>query len=196
MFPVDSKSVAWVNFEDDVFSHVEKWLKSGRLSVNSIRATAYRKRSYYSEPRKAKIKFEVAIEAFDDGASEPSLVWVWECKDHSSSGRKVEVADIEVLNDKIDQLGRSRFKGSLVTTHGFQTGATQRAKACGISLFVLRNELHRVLKYSRDAPPEIWVERLVVSTGVTLAGHDCSPGDWFDDTLSRCLNEFRTGQVL
>jgi hypothetical protein len=192
---VDVKNVAWVRFEDDVFSQVEKWLKSGRLSVNSARATAYRKRSYYSEPRKAEVEFEVAIEAFDDGASEPSLVWVWECKDHSTSGRKVEVADIEALNDKIDQLGRSRFKGSLVTTHGFQSGAEQRAKSCGISLFVLKKELHRVLQYSPDAPPEIWVEKLVVSSGVTLAGQDCSEGDWFDDALSRCLHEFRTGQV-
>jgi hypothetical protein len=193
---VDTKSVAWVKFEDDVFDHVCKWLKRGRLSVNSASAVPYRKRRYFSEPRKAEIEFEIAIEAFDDGASEPSLIWIWECKDNTTSQRNVEVGDIEALNDKIDQLGRSRFKGSVVTTHGFQNGAKERAKSCGISLFVLNKELHRVLKYGYDTPAESWVEKLVVTVGVTLAGQDCSGGDRFDDALSRCLHEFRTGQVL
>jgi hypothetical protein len=186
---MDPKPVPWVKFEDDVFGHVQKWLKSGQLSVNAARAKAYRKRSYYSEPRKANIEFEIAIEAFDEGATEPSLVWVWECKDHGNSERRVDVSDIEALNDKVDQLGRSRFKASLVTTHGFQSGALERAKSCGISLFVLKKQLERVLRYSRTEP-EGWVEKLVLSGGATLAGRDLRDGEWLEHALSGCLMEF------
>lgn len=84
---MDSQPVAWIKFEDDVFKHVQDWLGNGLFFVNPLRAAAYRKRSYHSEPRKSDIEFEVAIEAFDDGATEPSLVWVWECKDHGVSER-------------------------------------------------------------------------------------------------------------
>jgi hypothetical protein len=193
---MEAKSISWIKFEDDVFSHVQSWLNSGSLCVNAARAKAYRKRSYYSNPRKAEIEFEIAIEAFDKGAIEPSLVWVWECKDHSISGRPVEVADLEVLNDKIDQLGRSRFKGALVTTHGFQSAATSRAKSCGIGLYVLKKELQAVLQYSRDDPSEIWVEKLVVSSGITFAGDEVSMGRLFENELNRCLFEFCSRKVL
>jgi hypothetical protein len=192
---MDSQRVPWMCFEDEVFKHVQLWLDAGHLSVNATRATAYRKRSYYSESRKANIEFEVAIEAFDQGATVPSLVWLWECKDHTKSCRSVEVGEIEILSDKIGQLGASRFKGSLVTTHGFQSGAEQRAKSCGISLFVLNKNLERVTDFSRDSPPEIWVEKLEVSSGVSLAGCDIPAGEWFDYSLSRCLVEFFGGQV-
>src|SRR5437016_4495477 len=96
--PFKPKKADWVKFEDDVFEHVQKKMKSGSFCVNSARAQAHRKKSYYSEPRKDWIEFEVSIEAFNKGATEPSLVWVWECKDHRTSGRHVEVGEIELLN--------------------------------------------------------------------------------------------------
>jgi hypothetical protein len=156
---MDSQTLAWVDFEDEVFRYVRAWLNAGQLSVNAARATIHRKKSYYSAARRADIEFEVAIEAFDDGATEPSVVWVWECKDRRKNGRRVEVSDVEALNDKITQLGQSRFKGSLVTTNGFQSGALERAKSCGINLFVLQKELVRVTLYGRDEMDR-WDEKL------------------------------------
>ena len=92
----------------------------------------------------------MAIEAFDKGATEPSLIWVWECKDHSKSGREVEVKDIEVLSDKISQLGKAKLKASLVTTHGFQSAAIELAKFYGISLFKLQKRMTRITQYDAE----------------------------------------------
>jgi hypothetical protein len=187
---LDPKPVPWVKFEDDVFAYVQAKLGSGLLSINPGRSIAHRKRSYYSERRKACIAFEVAIEAFDEGATDPSLIWVWECKDHSQSGRRVEVSDIEILNDKVDQLGRARFKASLVTTHGFQSSAEELAKSCGISLFVLKKEMHRVLLFSRSSPRERWDERIVLSFGLTPQGNELHNGEWLEDALNHSFMEF------
>jgi hypothetical protein len=188
---MNKRLAEWVNFEDDVFRHVQDWLKKKKLSINPLRATAHRRKKYFSPSRNANIEFEIAIEAFDAGATEPSQVWVWECKDHRRSKRQVEVADIEILNDKIDQLGRSRFKGLLVTTHGYQSAAMTRAESCGIALFVLKKELHRVTKYAADAQDD-WRELLIVSPGVTFAGREFSDDYRFEDALSVCLKETRS----
>jgi hypothetical protein len=182
------KKANWIRFEDEVFTQVQNWLRSGSLCVSETRAKAYRKRSYYSAARNALIEFEIAIEAFDKGATEPSLVWVWDCKDHRGSRRRVQVSDVEALNDKIDQLGRSRFKGSLVTTHGFQSGAYERAKSCGIALFVLKKELHRLVQYQQGAPDQ-WVEKIVVDSGIDLTGACVERDVWFEDQLNRGLTQ-------
>ena len=78
---MDSQPISWIAFEDEVFKQVKRWVQGGSSFVCPKRAQFYRKKSYYSEPRKAFVDFEVAIEAFDEEATEPSLVWVFECKD-------------------------------------------------------------------------------------------------------------------
>lgn len=189
----ESEPVAWVAFEDEVFKRIDRWLKRGSFIVSPERATAYRKRSYYSEPRKADIEFEVVIEALDKGATEPSLVWVFECKDNTKSGRPVEVSDVEILNSKIDQLGRSKFRASLVTTHGFQSGALELAKSSGISLFVLKKKLQRISCYSEDAVDYI-DESIVVTDGATGAGRAMFNDVWLEMALLHCYREFFESQ--
>jgi hypothetical protein len=191
---MSNKKVEWVHFEDEVFRKVELLLQGGALSVNPTRARAFRKKSYYSEPRKAEIEFEVSIEAFDEGATEPSLVWVWECKDDRKSKRKIQVSDVEILNSKIDQLGRSRFKASIVATEGFQSGALELAKSSGISLFTLQKELRRVLQYQNNGggPREIKREVIAVLEGVTFDGTEIQKRIRFDQAFSiaRCQAGF------
>lgn len=160
--------VQWIKFEDDVFNHIKEMVRRGSLAV-PVNASVYRKRSYYSEARKANIEFEIAIEAFDEGAEEPSLIWLWECKDRTTSERHVDVSDVEILHDKLIQLGAARFKASLITTHGFQSAAEQLAISRGISLFVLQKELVRITKYAQDAPDEDR-EVLYATFAVTFAG--------------------------
>ena len=95
----------WQNFEDEVFQIVSTMAREGGLSVNPDRVRPRRKPRYFSAPRKAPIEFEISLEVFDEGASEPSRIWLWECKDKSESGRKVPVSDVEVLQSKLSQLG-------------------------------------------------------------------------------------------
>ena len=140
----------WHDFEDEVFREVEQSVLASGLSVPSD-AQVHRKKSYFSEQRDAEIEFEIAIEAFDRDATEPSIVWLWECKDHSTSERNVQVSDVEILINKIGQLGVGRFKGSLVTTHGYQSGAENLAISNGISLFVFSKQLVRVTQFDQRA---------------------------------------------
>ena len=144
----------WECFEDEVHGYVEQLVKGYRLLINPNKTKLFRNKGYYSEARKSEIKFEIAIEAYDEGATEASLVWVWECKDKSKSGRYVEVEDVEVLQSKIQQLGAGRFKRSMVTTHGFQSAATELAKTVGISLFVVQKQLVRITKFAEGSSPE------------------------------------------
>jgi hypothetical protein len=145
-------NVDWENFEDQVFKHVKWELESGHLGLLPSRSRVQRNASYPSERRKAQIKIEVSIENFREGATEPSQIWLWECKNKGT--RNVEVSDVEVLSSKIEQLGASRFRGSIVTTQGFQPSAVELAKSVGISLLVLKKELSWICKYSRTTPDE------------------------------------------
>jgi len=189
------KIVSWVNFEDEVFNRVKRWLKAGHLCLSGIRAEVYRKRKYPSVQRKADIEFEVAIEAFDKGAKEPSLVWVWECKDNSTSGRRVEVKDVGYLSNQIDELGRGRFKASLVTTHGFQAGALELAKTNGISLFTLQKRMERVTHFERGAKAHE-VEEIAVTEGFSWSGQQLDSSIWrFADVLSMGIMQWRDGKL-
>lgn len=149
-----TKKLKWECFEDEIFEKVKNLVNSYSLSINPKFTKIYRKKSYYSELRKSEIEFEIALECFDKGATEPSVIWLWECKDKSKSERMVEAGDVEQLHSKIMQLGMSRVRGSMITTHGYQTGAEQLAISVGISLFVVSKEWIRITKFSQEAQNE------------------------------------------
>lgn len=177
----------WLNFEDEVFKIVSTMAREGDLSANPDRVRLRRKPKYYSAPRNADIEFELSLEVFDEGASEPSRIWVWECKDKSKSGRKVPVSDIEALKGKLDQLGAGRFSASLVTTNGFQSAAYHLAVTCGISLFTLQKKLVRVTQFSRTQPEGMMVVPTVCE-GLSLGGLVLEERD-LDDAIVMCLGE-------
>ncbi len=130
------------------------------------------------------IKIEVSLEAFRQDATEPFLIWLWECKHRGT--REVEVGDVRELHSKIQEIGVGRAKGSLVTTIGFQDGAIKLAQSIGISLYLLKKELEPVLKYARD---ESWEFREVIFAGRAI---DFSGKEWaetpFDELV---LHEIR-----
>jgi hypothetical protein len=163
---------SWHIFEDEVFEIVSAMAQEGDLSVNPNRVRPRRKPRYFSAPRKADIEFEISLEIFDEGASEPSRIWLWECKDKSKSGRKVPVSDIESLQSKLYQLGAGRFSASIVTTNGFQDGAYELAVASGISLFVLEKKLVRITQFSCNETEQT-VILPIVSKGLSFQGVEC-----------------------
>ena len=101
--------------------------------------------------------------------------------------------DIEILHSKIDQLGRSKFRASLVTTHGFQSGALELAKSTGISLFVFKKKLVKVSKFAENAID--WDEMIVLSSGLTGIGRELHDGVWLEMALLRCYRDFQTEQL-
>ena len=177
----------WSSFEDEVFGIVSKMAIEGDLHVNPERVRPRRRPRYYSTLRNREIEFEVSLEVFDEGAAEPSHIWLWECKDRSESSRKVPVSDVEILLSKLDQLGRGRFGASLVTTNGFQSSAYELAVTSGISLFTLEKKLVRVTQFSRSAM-EVVIMVPTVIEGVSLRGKAISQCD-LDRAIEICLEE-------
>lgn len=67
---------------------------------------------YYSADRQADIVADVSIELFMPGAGEPSIIWVWECKDYSGS---VPVGAVQKFHADLQQLGSDRTKGTVIS---------------------------------------------------------------------------------
>lgn len=135
----------WVNFEQEVATRIEREVESYRTSINPRVAKVCRRPAYLSRLRGANIVFDVSVEAWEDAATEPSLIWVIECKDYPD--RRVEVGEIEEFAQKLDQIAPMRVKGTVITRLGFQGAALTFAAAQGISLFTLGKELIRILHF-------------------------------------------------
>lgn len=95
------------DFEMMVEDRIRGELRRGELGLIASHAKVYRKKRYPSNLRTSGIVVDVSIEVFRENASEPFLIWVWECKDY---GRPVGVEDIEEFHTKLDQLGVHRIR--------------------------------------------------------------------------------------
>lgn len=146
---MNEHGVEWRSFEDEVFDAIKRALTSGILPLSEP-AKVRRNAEYAAHSTGNKIKIEIAIEAFRRDASEPFLIWLWECK--HKVNREVEVGDVRELHSKIQEIGVSRASGSIVTTLGFQSGAINLAESLGISLFRLEKRLVAITKYAEGEP--------------------------------------------
>jgi hypothetical protein len=164
------REAPWRCFEDEVYHAVERAVASGFLPFNGT--TKVRRGAEYPVPSSGStVKIEVSLEAFRQEATEPFLIWLWECK-HKGT-REVEVGDVRELHSKIQEIGVGRAKGSLVTTNGFQNGAIKLAQSLGISLYLLKKELVPILKYGGDDPEELR-EVIVAERTIDFSGKEHS----------------------
>ena len=77
---------------------LEDQIGSGSLALDPSHTKVFHKKAYYSRDRGKDITFDVVIEVTRPGATEPWLVWVWECKDLA---RPVAVDDVEEFSAKL-----------------------------------------------------------------------------------------------
>ncbi|HSU15815.1 restriction endonuclease [Longimicrobium sp.] len=110
---------------------IEAELHEGNLGLDPACATVFHQKGYRSLQRGSDIVVDLAIELRMKGASDPYLVWVWECKGYT---HPVRVDDIEEFHAKLQQIGADRTKGTVVTRSTFQKSAVRFAKANGIGL--------------------------------------------------------------
>jgi hypothetical protein len=113
---------------------LESELEEGKLGLAHGDAQIFRHKAYFSKDRGTTIVFDVVIEVHRPGASEPWLVWVWECKDE---GRPVAVDEVEEFASKLQQIGVHGVKGTVASRNGFQQGAVEYAKSKRIGLLRL-----------------------------------------------------------
>lgn len=74
---------------------------------------------------------DASIEVVPPGATEPVLVWIWECIDY---GHSVPVDDVEEFHAKLEQVGVHETPGGIASRSGFDQGAVACAAGWKIAL--------------------------------------------------------------
>lgn len=138
-------------FERQVLRALRRALAQGALGLVPEMTKVFHRRAYYSQARKKDIIVDVAVELRLAGADVPSILWIWECKDYSSS---VPVDDVEEFHAKLEQIGADNTKGTIVTRSSFQSSAFEYARSNGIGLARLfaKDEIDWVLHRPTDLP--------------------------------------------
>jgi Zn-dependent peptidase ImmA (M78 family) len=108
------------SLEKKCFELLSEMLSNDDFFVSGKKSKIFWKKAYYSEKRKGNIIFDVTIETYLSGASNYSLLTIFECKNLK---KKVTVDDVEEFNSKISEVGEHNTKGVIVTTSHFQEGA-------------------------------------------------------------------------
>lgn len=115
-------------YEQQVAEYVEREILSG---FEPGLARVRRKPRYYSTARGKDIEFDVSIEVFRKGATDPFLIWIWECK---ASTNPVPVDDVEEFHAKLNQVGADKTKGTMIASNSFASGGESFARSMGIGL--------------------------------------------------------------
>jgi len=124
------------SFELRVYEAIKTALSEGKLGLIADFCRVYHQKGYYSKDRKGYIRSDVSVELCLKEGLGPTIIWVWECKDHS---RKVSVRDVEEFHAKLDQIGADKTKGTIICSgKGFQNAAWEYAESKGIGLGRLR----------------------------------------------------------
>ncbi|MBI4447172.1 MAG: restriction endonuclease [Acidobacteria bacterium] len=124
-------------FELEVFDAVRRNL--GQFGLRPDACLVHYRKGYFSKDRHRKIIFDISIELYVSGSEQPSLIWVWECKDYSNP---VPVSDVEEFHAKIQQLGEDNTKGTLISRGVLQKSALAYAisKGIGVARFPARQD--------------------------------------------------------
>ncbi len=107
----------------------------------------FHQKDYYCKEREGNIKFDVVVEVYRKGATQPHSLVIFECKNYQSSS--VPEKDLTDLVDKIRRIGKCAAKGVLVTNTELQKGALSYA----------RNNKIGIIKFNQEGT-EIIADRL------------------------------------
>ncbi|HEY5592012.1 MAG TPA: ImmA/IrrE family metallo-endopeptidase [Paludibacter sp.] len=144
----ESSTSKGTKFENEVFTLIEKLVKTGKFFVPNKGSKVFQKKSYYSEKRKAGIIFDITIETYIENAPKYSILTIIECK---NVNRPVSIDDIEELSSKIAQVGEHRTKGIIISTNTFQSSTLNYAYSTGIALIrIVNNKNFEWVTYRKD----------------------------------------------
>ncbi len=118
-------------FEDETFVAIQQAARAGDLGLLPSACELFQRKSYFSRDRDSDIEFDISIEVTPRGSAHWSLLWVWECKDYSSS---VPASDLEEFWSKLQQVAGLNVKGGLATNSSLQSGALNFAQSKGIAV--------------------------------------------------------------
>lgn len=113
---------------------LEDQIATGELGFDAAHAKVFHRKAYFSRDRNKDIIFDVVVEITREGATEPWLVWILECKDLT---RPVAVDEVEEFSAKLQQIGVHGTKGTIASRNRFQEGSLEFARAKRIGLLRL-----------------------------------------------------------
>ena len=120
------------SFELRVYKAIKEALAARKLGLDPSSCSVHHQKAYFSKFRERSIITDVSIEVYTEGGSEPSIIWIWECKDHK---RSISVGHIEQLHSVLEQIGADKTKGTIICSKGaFDRSAWEYAKSTGIAL--------------------------------------------------------------
>ncbi len=184
-----------IDFELFFRDWLRRQLQLGKLGFSPNSAVVYHRREYHSRDRDANIVVDVALEVFHAHHRDSFLLWAWECKDLT---RKLDVAELEEFNSKVQQIAGLNVKAGIATTSELQRAARVYAQKRRISVVRLRPPLPSGGWGSSAAGPDTYcIESALplnraVADRVTFAWDNASAQDPFrarllDQTTSEIL---------
>lgn len=163
-----------------IFDLLSQKISEDRFFARRECCSIYNQKGYYSRDRESEIIFDVAIEIREPGATDYSILYLVECKNHR---RKVTVGDLESFFAKVNQVGGARTKAVVASTSGFQEGALKFARSQGIGL--LRYFNRDRVKWILQRSPSGWG---LPSGQLGDAGAEISQALKDEDFQSRCFD--------
>lgn len=121
------------SLEDYAFGLLSGHVTSGQFGVLPQCSKIFKRKRYYSRDRGDTIEFDISIEVTLPEAPEPSLLWLWECKNYS---RSISVDDLEEFNSKVQQVSGLNVKAGVITAGALQRAAL--AYAASRKIIVIR----------------------------------------------------------
>lgn len=138
------------SFEIEVKEELDREIKAGNYGTSKELIKTFLHKEYYSKDRDKPIDMDVSIEFFRQGADEPYIIWVWECKDYTG---QVPIDDVEEFHAKLEQVGVHKFKGTVACRKGFQKSVLNYARSYGIGLARIRPD-GSIVRLMENATPE------------------------------------------
>lgn len=135
------------HFEDKSYDIISAALDSQKLGLIPDFCSVYRKKGYYSTRRKKEIIFDLSIEVKPPGAERPTLLYLIECKNYSSS---IPVDDVALFAQYISEIHDYAVKGVFVSNSKLQSGAIEEIKSHGMMLIEVDAESYNIVHYKNE----------------------------------------------
>ena len=129
---------------------------------------------------------DISIELYPaDSSTDPTIIWVWECKDYSGS---IPVGEIEKFNAVLEQIGAAKTKGTIISSEGIlDRSAIAYARAKGIGVARLMPE-DKIVSTSSETYCHLWPMYVIIPVVFLLKYWlGDSLEDWFLEALAFSL---------
>ncbi|MFC4738577.1 ImmA/IrrE family metallo-endopeptidase [Flavobacterium ponti] len=135
------------DFEKKSYYIIENALNNKELGLIPEYCKVFRKKGYYSSRRKKEIVFDLSIEVTPPNADKPTLLYLIECKNYSSS---IPVDDVALFAKYISEVHDYTIKGVFITNNKLQSGAIEEIISHGMMLIEVDNENYNIVHYKNE----------------------------------------------